>query len=212
MIILLVIDLLTDSAPRSCWDKGQAQILCKMEASAGLLHKLQGSKTVSQKEIRLAPWWADSSWSAPLSQNPCSLDPQLRILEKRTALKLAEKLHCLASRISKRWLITRSALGSMSPHHIWLYETSISPASPKGNTVRIQWVNLIFSSADKALRWPVTQPHPPQKEKQCLWHNWAGVSGIIESVSPSRNCQTFLGYIILICIPEQFWTRCVVVL
>lgn len=60
----------------------------------------------------------------------------------------------------------------------------------------IQWISLILSSADKALRWPVTQPRPPQKEKQCLWHSWAGVSGVPESISPPPppgTARHFLG-------------------
>ena len=73
----------------------------------------------------------------------------------------------------------------------------------------IQWISLILSSADKALRWPVTPASSSPEGKavplaqlsRCFWSPWEYI--------PPRNCQTFLGYIILICIPEQFWMRCV---
>lgn len=65
---------------------------------------------------------------------------------------------------------------------------------------KIQWVDLIFSSADKASQWSETQLCSPQKEKQSLYDP----SGTAEPVfleSPTENiflpvnCQKFLGFI-----------------
>lgn len=145
----------------------------------------------------------NSSQSEPMIPGPI-----IKNLREKDLSETSWKIALSYSRISERLLIIRSAWGSMSPYHLWLYERScLGQHRPQ----EVQWDSVDQSHSLECRQgfeddlWH--QPRLLQKEKQCLWHSWAV---FLESlrVYPPQELPDISWVYYPNCIPEQFWMRC----